>query len=390
MSPSLASPQTARRRLLVRVLALSVSAGAIVACGSRTGLFGPEGVDETGPAADAGLEAGPQPIPCVPGRFTFELAVAQLMFVVDRSGSMAFDLAGNGQDSVPPVSVPDDAQRWRILQRALAQTITAFDREISMGAKFFPEVLAQSTSDNGACRVDTGVGIPPARGNAQRILDIFDTTRPLGGTPTSDAVRIAAQYLTESRSVARTIVLATDGEPNCNDNLDARNCVCTSPRGCSDQNPSACLDDLRTVETIRDVAETQKIPVYVIGIGAEEASAVPVLDRMAVAGGRPLPGEPRFYGAQSEDALDQALASIRDAVAKCTYLTPSAPSNPDAITVSIGGVQIPRDPSKTDGWDWIDQTYGELAYFGDACTQAQGTSQSGGTPAVVSGIVRCN
>jgi hypothetical protein len=384
MTPSLASSTWSRvaRRGLPSLLLV---AGTVVACGSRTGLFGPEGLEVGASSPDAGLEAGPQPIPCVPGRFNFELAVTQVMFVIDRSGSMAFDLAGNGQDSLPPVFVPDDEQRWRILQRSLARTITAFDREISMGAKFFPEVLSQS-SDTGACRVDTGVAIPPDRGNAQRILDVFDTTRPLGGTPTSDAVRIAAQYLTESRSVARTIVLATDGEPNCNESLDAHDCTCTSPRGCSDQNPAACLDDLRTVETIREVAEAQKIPVYVIGIGAEEAAAVPVLDRMAVAGGRALASEPRFYSAQSEDALNQALATIRDAVAKCTYLTPSAPSNPDAITVSIGGVEVPRDPSKTDGWDWIDQVFGELAFFGDACTRAQG----GGTPAVVGGIVRCD
>jgi hypothetical protein len=361
----------------------------VVACGSRTGLF----VDELGPlgsapGADAGPETGPQPIPCVPGRFTFELALTQLMFVIDRSGSMAFDLAGNGG---PGTDIPDDQTRWRILQRALSHTITTFDQQISMGAKFFPEVLDESQADDSveACRTDVGVAIPPARGNATKILGTFDTTRPLGGTPTSEAVRIAAQYLTQSRSIARTLVLATDGAPNCNTNIDFDTCVCTSPAPCDrPSRASSCLDDTRTVNTIRDVAQTQKIPVYVIGIGNDtSAGFTEVLDQMAEAGGRPLPDTPHYYPAESETQLSNALQGIRDSVTKCTYLTPSAPTNPNAISVAIGGVQIPRDQTKTNGWDWIDQTFGELAFFGDACTKAQG---GGGTSAFVDGVVSCD
>lgn len=358
---------------------------ALVSCGSRTGLFGPDTAffyGEPDGSADASEDLNVQ---CVPGQFTFELALSQLMFVIDRSGSMKFSL--NGVEKVQR-----EQWRWTILQDALRQTITTFDSEIAMGAKFFPEPMTdeQSQFPKFACRSDTGAGIAPERGNAAAILDVFDNTNPVGGTPTSEAVRLAAQFLTQRRSVASTIVLATDGAPNCNGDLDSDTCTCTAAQaqGCFGANGDySCLDDNRTIETIRTIAQDQKVPVYVIGIGStERPEFLQVLDDMAVAGGRPRPTTPRHYNAQSEADLTSALGTIRDTVSKCTYLTPSAPNDPDKITVQIDGVFVPRDQSKQDGWDWIDQSLGELAFFGDACTKARG---AGGVPAVVSGTVSC-
>lgn len=364
---------------------------AMVSCGSRTGLFGPDPGFFSGdatPDAAATDASDDGPVPCVPGRFRFELALTQLMFVIDRSGSMAFTL--NGEQNAPR-----NRWRWTILQNALRQTITTFDEQIAMGAKFFPEVLSQSDlfDSQRSCRTDTGVAIAPSRWNSAAILEVFDVTQPRGGTPTAEAVRSAATFLTQTRSVARTIVLATDGAPNCNGDLDARTCICTStpPDICSD-NPGrgrySCLDDGRTIDVIRETADNQKIPVYVIGIGStERPEFLQVLDQMAIAGGRPRPTTPRHYNVQSENDLTNALETIRDSVAKCTYLTPSAPTDPNKITVEIDGVTIPRDQTKQNGWDWADQAYGALAFFGDACTAAQG---AGGPPAVVTGVVTCD
>ena len=373
-------------RLSSAVIAAGVTV-AMMSCGSRTGLFGPEPGFFSGDATTDAASDAPDdgPVPCVPGRFTFELALTQLMFVIDRSGSMAFTLNGVQE-------APRSLWRWTVLQNALRRTITTFDDQIAMGAKFFPEVLTDSDLADAqrSCRTDDGVAIPPARGNAQAILGVFDATRPRGGTPTSEAIRQAATFLTQKRSVARTIIVATDGAPNCNGDLDARTCVCTS--AFCDVNPSrgrySCLDDGRTIDVIRQTADVQKIPVYVIGIGStERPEFLEVLDQMAMAGGRPRATAPRHYNVQSENDLTSALETIRDSVAKCTYLTPSAPNDPNAISVEIDGVAIPRDPTKTSGWDWVDQGYGELAFFGEACALAQG---SGGPPAIVSGVVTCD
>src|SRR5262249_31140764 len=206
----------------------------------------------------------------------------------------------------------------RILQRGLAQSITTFDQQISMGAQFFPRVLTPFDNRDSqlACQTDTGNVIAPARGNASKILAVFDESDPRGGTPTSDAVRTAALYLTQKRGVARTIVLATDGAPNCNGDLDALTCVCTSADPCSNsptRGRFSCLDSTRTVGTIRDIAQNQKIPVYVIGIGGnEEPQFLEALDDMAQAGGRARSTQPYYYSVQSRSDLDAALQTIRD------------------------------------------------------------------------------
>jgi hypothetical protein len=362
-----------------RGLGLGICA-VLIACGSRTGLFA-EGASVDGPdAVDAGPDTG-TPVTCRPGRFTFDLALTQLMFVLDRSQSMRFSIRGE-------TGAPQREWRWTLLENALRSTITTFDQQIAMGAKFYPEPSPVGSPANIACRTDQGVAIAPARGNAGRILASFGEADPSGGTPTAEALQAAATYLTSNRSVARTIVLATDGAPNCNGALDRSTCVCTAAtRNCRQpQGQYSCLDDARTVAVVRDIAEQKRIPVYVIGIGSTETPEfLRVLDDIAIAGGRARNATPRHYNVQSGAELTQALETIRDAVAKCTYLTPSSPTNPNGMQVEIGGRAIPRDQTKTNGWDWVDQAYGELAFFGQACTDAQSSPAS-----VIGGVVSCD
>lgn len=342
-------------------------------CGSRTGLFGEDGNVVGGSPTDAGggpTEDGPVPlpVPCTPGRFDLEAAAARLMFVLDRSASMAASLGGIDP---PP---PGQRSRWQILRDGLSQAILPFDQQIAMGAKFYPE--ANATLDPGnpglACVTDNGVGLAPKRGNASSILGVFDTTRPAGATPTSEALRLAAGYLVQSRAVARSIVLATDGAPNCNSSLNGSSCVCAAPQGVCGPYAELCLDDARTIATVKQIAGVQGVPVYVIGLGStERPEFLRVLDEMAVAGGHPKPTTPRHYNVQTPAELDVALATIRDSAASCTYLTPSSPTNPDGMTIEIDGQVLVRDPSHQDGWDWTDRTYGVIALFGKTCELAQ-------------------
>lgn len=385
------------RRLFGVVSPLVLGAGIVLvgACGSRTGLFADEddvrrdgAVPVDGARPDAQVDGQ---VPCTPGRFTFELATAQIMFVIDRSGSMAFALDGTTPDENGrlPLGVPS---RWAVLRGALEDTLTPLDGTVAMGAKFYPEehTTGPAPTDE-ACATATGVAIPPARGNSGQIVRVFDRTVPNGGTPTAEAVRLAADFLANTRSVARTIVVATDGAPNCNGDLDKSSCVCTSagpPEACQRSRTGEfnCLDDLRAVKVVGDIFQTRKIPVYIIGIGGLERPALAkALDDMAVAGGRPRAETPRHYSAQTPAELSSALTSIRDSVAKCTYLTPSAPTDPNAITVEIDGVPIPRDPTRVFGWDWVDREFGTLSFFGEACAAA-----SAGTATVVNGVVRCD
>jgi hypothetical protein len=383
---------SSRRFAAAGFFALGIT--SLAACGSRTGLFG---TDPASNLADAStvdgskLDATPDgAVACTPGRFTLDLAIAQLMFVIDRSGSMAFSLNGTQPDRFGNLP-PGVLSRWDTLRDALFQTITPFDNALAMGAKFYPEASPPGPAPaDEACRTDVGVGIAPARGNVKDIINVFDTTTPNGGTPTAEAIRLAAQYIAGTRGVARTMIVATDGAPNCNGDLDQQRCTCTAASGNCASAPGGefnCLDDVRSITAIRDIFQTMKIPVYVIGIGStERPEFLKVLDDMAIAGGRPRPTAPFHYNVQTSAELTSALGSISDSIAKCTYLTPSAPTDPNAITVEINGKTIARDPTHTNGWDWVDQAFGTLAFFGAACTAASsGTS----TMSQVSGVVSC-
>jgi len=386
----------------MRRLASAVVFGAalvlVASCGSRTGLFG--GIDDIPDVPDGATTMDSPSLPdarpdgavaCTPGRFAFSRAIAQLMFVIDRSGSMAFSL--DGIQPNPVGGLPTGVlSRWQVLHNGLTKAIVPFDNTIAMGAKFYPEVSPPGPGDSDdGCLTDVGVGLAPAPGNAKQILDVFDTTMPLGGTPTSEAIRLAAQYLSTARGVARTMIVATDGAPNCNADLDQESCLCTVmlPNGTNvckgAENGQNCLDDRRTISVVKDIFDTQKIPVYVIGIGgAEQPAFLRVLDDLAVAGGRPKPTSPKHYSVQTEAEMNAALASISSSVAQCTFLTPSAPTDPSAITVEIDGKRIARDTTHTNGWDWVDQAYGTLAFFGSACDAASKQNPE------ISGVIRCD
>jgi len=368
---------------------------AIASCGSRTGLFGPEPSDLVPPPPDAAVavrDADPPiptdaesdaardasldgPVACVPGTFTFALARPQLMFVLDRSGSMDFALDRNDD---PPLGEPT---RWSVLRSSLATALLPFSDAIEMGARFFPSRTAAPFDPAGACfQDDPGFAIAPALGNAARIVGTFDTTSPVGGTPTAVALDLAATQISAQRGIARAMVLTTDGAPNCNAALDNRTCVCTSsdPNACRNSGGSgSCLDDTRTVATIERIVASLALPVYVVGIGVTSSFAS-TLDRMAVAGGRPRTETPRYIPAETPEELTRAFTLVRDSVARCSYITPSSPRDPDAIDVTVDGVPVARDTTRVSGWDWIDRAYGHLQLFGPACERAS-TTNVGGT-----------
>ena len=360
----------------------------VASCGSRTGLFVPE--DElfadasldVATSIDASLdvqtsddrEAVPdvieEPVGCRPGTFGLTPATSQIMFVLDRSKSMLFRLDRN-EDAPPGV-----VSRWTALHEALDQVITPFSAQIAMGARFYPMVNATGSAP-GACQQDSqSVAIAPALNNAESILAVFRDTQPIGGTPTAVALELAAQQTSQRRAVARAIVVATDGAPNCNAALDPLSCVCTSavtPGGrCAAGSPtdgSNCLDDVETVSVVKQIYEERKIPVFVVGIGATSSFAT-TLDAMALAGGRARASTPHYYSAETPAELSAAFTIVRDSVAKCSYVTPSAPNDPNLIDVTINGKTIPHDPNHVEGWDWIDQEYGQLQLFGSACAAA--------------------
>jgi len=335
------------------LVALTPLLVALCDCGAKTGLPIPDpdlAVEDTGTPSDA-------PYTCVPGTFELTRAEAELVLLLDRSGSMQSSLDGG----------TTGRRKWDDLHDSLATTLPEFEARIRLGAMAYPHRF--DGSDARACNIDTALHVEPGPNHARDVLALLESTDPWGATPTNDAVELVGGLLAArvSRTKTESIVLATDGGPNCNDTLDATTCPCTSA-SCEGR-AGNCLDKDRTVETIAKIA-SRGVSVFLIGLDSTtkpyERAA---LEAMANAGGRPnpKPGAPPYYSVRDPTAVTDAFRTIQRSVVQCRLSMPSRPDDPSIVRVEISGKSVPRDPKHLEGWDWASTDFGQIDFYGSAC-----------------------
>ncbi len=296
----------------------------------------------------------PPPDVCVTRQYMLSPQPAEALFLLDRSQSMNTILEGS-------------LRRSDALLGALRSTLPAFAARVAMGSMHFP-------STNVGCAVSLPLAVDVAVGTASTIISRFASAGVASGTPTTAALDLARTTLLARPgvNVSRSIVLATDGAPGCNAMLDPRVCTCAAPTppACTARN---CLDDARALEAIAR-ARDGGIAVYVIGIDdPAQPVLIDTLNRMAVAGGRARPegtGLPRYYSVRRMADLTEALDSVRRSLAACVLRYSGPPSDEGRITVVVAGRDRPRDPTRTNGWDWNNDEHTEVALYGDACVAA--------------------
>jgi hypothetical protein len=334
-----------------RLRRLAVVVVAMVACGRTEPLRYMSDYDPTlmdgGMSLDGGEADAGHVVACFPGVISLMPAIPKVMFVLDRSDSMS--------------SLFGTTTRWQALSGALNVVLPPVDQTMEIGALIFP-------SDSfAACSVASSPAITPALGNVDTLLNLIHNTRPAGHTPTAVALNVAGGSILSDRAAtgARAMVLATDGAPNCNSSLDPRTCNCGGV-GCGVG--ADCLDDVRTIESIRGLAQ-QNLPTYVIGIQDMPGVLTDVLNQMALAGGRPKPGSQSYYAVTSQPELEVALTTIRNQVGACVFLTTSVPDAQGSLQLTVNGTVVPFDPTSTDGWSWTNRDNGELEIFGAPCAR---------------------
>jgi hypothetical protein len=348
-------------RRVFGVAALCALAGAALACGAKTGLPIPDVVHRD--VTD---------VVCTPGRVALTRPSAEVMFVIDRSSSMDWGLEGSR------LTRP---RRWDILQNVLEMALPPFENTVDMGAAFFPRAVGPTPNIADLCVAGTSIDVEPGPGNASRIISFFATTQPGGGTPTFDALLVTGRFLLgrAARGRAQYIVLATDGGPNCNGALDRLTCACTSVDDMGNPTCGAdrtgadgrfnCLDDRRTIDAIAESA-SRGVPTFVIGIDdVTRVDLTQVLNRMAIAGGRPntRTGGERYYSARRRQDLLDAFDTIQRTIARCAFVLSTPLVDPDALVLESAGMEIPRDETRREGWDWTNRDAGEITLFGRYC-----------------------
>jgi hypothetical protein len=168
---------TLRGALALCALAASL---ALPCCGARTGLLVPDVATTPDAVVDVVDVTDVTEVPrvrgCVPGRFDLAARAADVLLVLDRSGSMAQGLDGSRTNS-----------KWRQLRDALAATLPRFQDRIDVGAIFYPEDGAETRTAACAFANIPSADVDPAARTAPRVLSVFDATGPGGSTPTAAA-----------------------------------------------------------------------------------------------------------------------------------------------------------------------------------------------------------
>ncbi len=280
---------------------------------------------------------------------------ADIMMVLDRSGSMK-----DVPDGAPSGSA---TTKWQIVVPAMEQIVTATQSSISWGLKTFPEAYTDSMSDC-AGGITKAIDVQMAAMNGSQINTTITATTPNGkGTPTSDAVTAAANYLkTVGDANPKYLLLATDGEPDC--------------IGTTKDSSSA---DPASVTAVANALKAG-FPTFVVGIATTKTSANNELNMLAQAGGASVPSSnplaSHYYLANDAATLQTALQAITGQISSCLFPlkdAPPVPNDPTKAGVYLGSsmAKVPYDAAKANGWAYVDSADSAIEVYGSWCSMIQ-------------------
>jgi hypothetical protein len=256
---------------------------------------------------------------------------AELLVVLDRSGSMVEPLARN---------MP--MQKWPAVVAALDQTIMQTQGGVLWGLKVFP--------NDAMCGVLDGATVDAALNNHGAVMGAIGANPPRmngGSTPTQDGVRKATKYLqTRMTPNPKYLLVATDGLPNC---MGGR---------------SNANDPAGAIAAVADAAAAG-FPSFIVGIATAGSAAHQTLNEMAMKGGRARAADPFYYSVQTSAELVATLGMITGQIASCVFpLQMEAPS-PNNVAVDVDGMRVARDTTHMNGWDYSGPR--AIQIFGPLC-----------------------
>ncbi len=304
-------------------------------------------VANTTSASDASTTSEPDQntVPCQVVNTKVTPVPPDIMFVLDKSGSMSMEQWDHDDDGqTPPVT------RWFSLHGVVTAILTKFNNNANFGVKLYPKRTAKSFLNQGACDVDPGVEVEIAPKNKDNVLMGIPEANAavLGGTPLMTGLHVAFEYLhAVGPEHQRFALLVADGEIS-----------------------EACPGEqyLQAVATVKDGYDAG-IPTYVVGIDVNPETTFQ-LSGLAAAG-----GTAPFYQTKNQIELQAAIQGIIDATLSCVVAIDPAPNEPDLFQVWIGNNKIPQvDDCSQDGWVWT-VPHTEIELCGSACTNLKSSGQ---------------
>jgi hypothetical protein len=381
------------QRRLALAFAAPVFSLLALACGGGDGaqaeyVIDPPPADEKpapGPAVDSKPEDPPPPPFCAnaAGVFTAKKDPSNVLFLIDRSGSMQIKL-NNGET------------RWAATKRGLFEMLVQLPDTTQAGAMMFPQGDAPvtfcsiNTSNNVYCapgparppkypRCDAKtyqVGVPNGPLDPAQVKLIEDHVSSADkefyyGTPLAFALTGAIDAQRKSTLPGtRSVILLTDGNP-----ADCTNAA----------DPTA--DDLQRVvdAAAAGSAGTPLVRTFVMGVVDGTKGATPEnLSKIAKAGatGRTANCETTndchyalnasTFTADIKKAFDQISLQAFD----CTFDLPPQTANNDPnnvnvnLTTTAGAQGVTHDTNHQNGWDYLPNGT-QIQLYGQACTDVK-------------------
>jgi hypothetical protein len=303
--------------------------GGTVPDTSESGGFGNEFlVDDLEPP-----EGGGSSETCVDLDVNFDRVTPTVVMLIDQSGSMAQPFE-NG------------VNRWDTLGNTLTNSSTSLVKKLETSVRFG---MALFTGDSATCprmqTVDIGLG------TFSSISSTLRRNGPSGDTPTAESLEaITAQLVAFGEDGPKSIILATDGEPD----------TCEFP----DANDEDFPKDLSVAAV--EAAFAQNITTRVISVGNDVGADH--LKDLAVAGaGGDQTAE--AFTALDTAALENAFNEIIGSVRTCDFTLEGTVAANDAArgTVLLDGNPIVF--GNPNGWEMPDEQTVRL--LGSACEQVQ-------------------
>jgi hypothetical protein len=307
----------------------SGGAGGATGGSSGAGTGGSSGAG-TGGSSGAGT-GGSGGNNCGVETFQLQRQPPDVLIVQDKSGSM----------NDPPST--GGASKWSQVTSAIGGAVMSTQASIYWGITFFPS--------NSSCGTSTSPTVGVATNNYNAINSALGARSPGGSTPTAQAMLDAGNYLAGlNDGHSKYIVLATDGLPNCAGGV------------------SGAADDAGAEMAISTVL-SQGIHTFVIGISTDAMSDA-TLNQMAMNGGEARPTAPYYYLANNQADFSMAMASIAGQVVSCTFALSRVPPDPTLVSVQADGVDVPRDTTHMNGWDF-GPGMTSIILYGTYCSRLQ-------------------
>jgi hypothetical protein len=275
---------------------------------------------------------GPGGIKCGEMAFDLKRAPADLLVVLDRSGSMEQVVTGV------------TGSKWSNVTSAINDTLMATDNTLGWGLKIFPSP--------GGCAVADGAEVPLAPHNYMPIAGAIQPMIPNGNTPTAAAINKSVAYLKSlTTQTVKYMVLATDGEPNC-------------AGGGGGLFGGSASDGPGAIAAVA-AAAAAGFHTFVVGIATGPTEEM-TLNGMAMAGLEPRMGAQQYYPVASRADLVAALGLITGVVTNCLFPLDKVPPAPNDVTVKVDGAVVTRDPMHANGWD-LGAGAKTIQVYGAAC-----------------------